>query len=682
MLTTRRWLSLIALFVSGGLLAADAPALPKDVDPLPPALAKQMTELERATEKNRGLKLKHPVPCGTLGEPALKKKMIEAFEDDLPAEKMAPLEITLKTFGLIPETMDLAKYFPVLLTSQVGGFYDPKKQYLVLVQRQGGLLPKELKEKYGAALSERMEQTVLVHEMTHALQDQYFNLQKFVATNPLSDDSTARLALVEGDATLTMYNFFLRMKLENMPGFEQQINQMLKDPKQMMDMLPDAPGSKELAEAPAWFRDTLLFSYMRGYVFCLNVKRLGGQKLLDYGFTTDPPRSSEQILHPEKWHTQRDDPIAITLPDLTPALPGYKKAAEGDWGEAGIRIMLADRLKDEEKAGVAAAGWGGDRFAIYEKDGQRVLAWITEWDTEADGREFQDAAAKALGAEWKVELVSPKRVQVIRGKLAAGELAALKAKLALAEAKLPENKNIDLAKLGAAPEKDTGFDIGALLDDPAVRDMLGNLLGGSDKNELGLDFGELLNNPQVQEMVKGLLEKEQPGGQASQDGRTYSNDGLGFTINVPASQKDWKLDPKPPLPMACVQIGSPDGTVQINVASPPVQVPLEMMEMATEMGTKLAMKDFKKIKSGMFNKDGVKGYEIEYEGSQAGQKLHMLQRYYSHGECMLVVTAASAINAWKDNEKAIAETMDSFKLKAPKKAAAPAKVDEKEPLQE
>src|SRR5208283_4229185 len=102
-----------------------------------------------------------------------------------------------------------------------------------------------------------------------------------------------------------------------------------------------------------------------------------------------------------------------------------------------------------ERAAGAAAGWSGDRFTVYEKNGARVLAWITEWETEKDSALFC-LAAKSLGAGWSAECdeAKPKRVTVIRGKLTDAELAALKTKLAAAKAIYPENKNIDLAALG------------------------------------------------------------------------------------------------------------------------------------------------------------------------------------------------------------------------------------------
>jgi hypothetical protein len=187
------------------------------------------------------------------------------------------------------------------------------------------------------------------------------------------------------------------------------------------------PGAADLAGSPRWFQDTLLFSYFAGFEFCLSVRRTGGQALLDHAFKTDPPRSSEQILHPEKWHAQRDDPVIVHLPDLSSALPGWSKAAEAQLGELSIRTLLWPAMK-HERAVRAAAGWGGDRFAVYQKADARLLVWVTEWDTEADAREFQSAASK-LGRSWDVRRMGS-RVVVTRGELTKAERAMLQAELA------------------------------------------------------------------------------------------------------------------------------------------------------------------------------------------------------------------------------------------------------------
>lgn len=411
------------------------PALPDGVAPLSAETAKRFQDLLAAAEKYRGLSARQPIAAGTLAEPELRKKMAESLAEDLSTDQLKAIEIGAKAFGLIPETLDLSRYLPELLTSQVAGFYDPVRHYLALVQREPSREPQEGLEA---------DDVVLVHELTHALQDQHFDLQKFEEIDPLSDASAARAALAEGDATLTMTSFLAGMNVEEASG---SIANAMKSYFEDAGIPSDVPGGAEMADAPAWIRDSLLFPYVEGLTFCMEVKHLGGQKLLDYAFTTDPPRSTEQILHPAKWHGRRDDPVVLRWPDLAAVLPGWSKLSEGELGEASIQTLLRKSSGSRAKAAAAAAGWGGDRFAVYEKDGQRALIWWTEWDSDAEAREFQ-ASASRLGAGWRVEKLTPRRVLVVRGELTRRQRTTLRGRLLAAESIAPVNAAIDLKTLG------------------------------------------------------------------------------------------------------------------------------------------------------------------------------------------------------------------------------------------
>ncbi len=438
--------SLLLLLLAGtGLAAAPKPAapLPEGVVPLPAAGAQHMQTLLAAAEKYRGLHARAPIPAGSLDEAELKKKLLETMRQHLKPESLRAAEVSLKAFGLIPETLDLGRYLPELLTSQVAGYYDTERKYLAMVRRGGGAAGKE---------EDGNDDMVLVHELTHALQDQSFDLEKLEKDDdPLSDAGTAVTALVEGDATLTMIDVQAQTSLESSPGAAPLISSLLADPDKLAQAMPDLPGADQFARAPEWLRDNLLFGYLQGMTFCMSVRSRGGQKLLDYAFRTDPPRSTEQVLHPEKWHTRRDDPVVVHLPDLAADLPGYRKAADGVMGELSLRSLLHGGGVDRARAVAAAEGWGGDRFAVYEKkDGGRLLVWVSEWDTEADAQEFQ-AALASLGSGWQVAGVAPRRVVAIRGDLAAERRETVRGRLAAALVERPANRDLDLVAIGAKP---------------------------------------------------------------------------------------------------------------------------------------------------------------------------------------------------------------------------------------
>jgi hypothetical protein len=455
----------IAVAVPGGLSSGAPPAAhpllaapstaaaaPK-LAPLPAALERRMNALVEAAQRYRGLTLKRRVPWGRLSEGELRREVAADLQEDLPPERLAAVALSLKAFGLIPEGMDFKSYYSELLTSQIAGFYDPHHKVLAVVDRQGGLLGKEVTAQFGAEVVRKMEDGLLVHELTHAIQDQHFNLDRLSDPDPLSDPGTAELALIEGDASLVMLDDLVQMPLEQAPTAQQIVSEMLSAEESAGGPAPGGagrlPGEKEMAAAPAYLRDMLLFSYSQGAAFCLEVRRRGGQKLLDYAFATDPPRSSEQILHPEKWFGHRDDPIVIVWPDLGEALPGSTLAASGQLGEEGIRILLRSGVQDAGRAAAAAAGWGGDRFAVYVRgSGRRLLVWITDWDSPEDAARFV-AAAVHLGQGWTVTRAAAKRVTLLHGDLEGVDAAAVLSSLAAARAEPPANRDIDLAKIAA-----------------------------------------------------------------------------------------------------------------------------------------------------------------------------------------------------------------------------------------
>ncbi|HEY4575765.1 MAG TPA: hypothetical protein VIJ26_17430 [Thermoanaerobaculia bacterium] len=448
-----RWPRLVplcfALLAGASAVRAEEPAapprLPSGMTPLPKESASHVDELLQVAEKYRGLKALRSVPAASTSPRKLKAQIKASMPKELPAAELKALGISLKAFGLIPETMDLGRYLPELLSSQVAGFYDPDDKSMTLVDTAWAPAgKKETKE-------ERMESEdmVLVHELTHALQDQHFNLHRFEERDPLSDGGTAKKALVEGDATLTMLDAYMKVSFEAIPGVDTIMTNMMRDPETLLAGSGSFPGAEEMRAAPAWIRDTLMFSYLQGLTFCVSAKRLGGQALLDYAFTTDPPRSSEQVLHPEKWHTKRDDPVGLRFPDLAAELPGYRKASEGEMGELGLRILFRQDLESREQADAAAAGWGGDRFAVYEKGGGRLIVWLTEWDTEADAGELRSALQSIPG--WRVEAAGPTRVLAVHGGLPDEAWTKVRARLAAVTAERPANREIDLKAIGAKP---------------------------------------------------------------------------------------------------------------------------------------------------------------------------------------------------------------------------------------
>jgi hypothetical protein len=159
----------------------------------------------------------------------------------------------------------------------------------------------------------------------------------------------------------------------------------------------DAAGSEDpLSAAPPIIRENLLFPYIQGLQFVSLVQERGWQAV--DGAYADPPQSTEQILHPEKY-LSRDEPQLISLPPLTDTLgTDWRLVEAGTLGEFQISLYLAQQV-DQATANRASEGWDGDQYAVYTSDGATVLAFATVWDSVEDRDEF--AAAYQAYAEGK-----------------------------------------------------------------------------------------------------------------------------------------------------------------------------------------------------------------------------------------------------------------------------------------
>jgi hypothetical protein len=653
----RRWPALAALLVTPWLVAATPEPAAKD-----PELAKKLPELRGVVEEYRGLRFERPVPSDTISNAELAKKLEAGLHvgAEPAGNDTEALEISLKAFGLIPQSLSLAQYFPKLMGGQIAGFYDSGRKELTLVTGPESLFGNAVAKRYGAVLAGRMQEGLLVHELTHALQDQHFDLSRLAVHDALADPDAARLALVEGDATLVMLAEIAGLEPDQIPLISDLLQKLVADPQQLAAMGADIPGTADLAAAPAWIRGTVLFSYLQGASFCADVLAHGGQRLLDYAFRTDPPRSTEQILHPEKWYGRRDDPEVIAWPDLQQLLPGRIKAAEGQLGELGIRILLQEGLHDLRRGAAAAAGWGGDRFAVYRQAapappgaggarsragghgggakaddrgqaGERtLLAWITDWDTGEDAARFA-AAAAALGADWWVDRAGQRRVVVMRQTGGAlGGMPAVFAALAGARAEPAANRGIDPAAID--PQRKIG--------------AAGKIIAA----RLAAKRQEILQDQPVLESRLGA------------DGRTYSFPGVGLTFRLPASMTAWKAQTSP-TPALLLILSEPQHGGSFIIAAVDMRQPgisLEMLEPFVEEGLKSSLPGFAKLDGRIVEMGSEHAYELHFTASPAGSELRGVGRILLRGTRYLMVAMTGTTERWPELEPSSRELIDSI----------------------
>lgn len=353
----------------------------------------------------RGQSFQEAVEPTLMTRPELAAEMRKQFDVDYTPEKIQMEEGSYKAFGFIPPTFDLKATMIQLLTEEVAGFYDPRSKAMVLIRgetlaQQPGFLGKLLGEK--PTFDKEDQKTTLSHELTHALQDQLYGLKAMQDRIAGDDDmSLAFSALVEGDATLVMFGEMGRQE-----GNFESVTEM--DPEQtklmfgiMKWMLPVA-GGKTYRKAPPLFRDTLVFPYLSGMVFNLHLAREGGFGRIHETYK-NPPVSTEQILHPEKYAKDIDMPFAIAIPEIEHAVGSdWKLLGSNCLGELQTSILL----KSVPGGGQAAVGWDGDRYYTFQhSNGKLGLVWYTTWDSERDAKEFEQAITRLqAGKDCRVGL--------------------------------------------------------------------------------------------------------------------------------------------------------------------------------------------------------------------------------------------------------------------------------------
>lgn len=355
-------------------------------------------------EKMRGLAFLHDVPVELMSRAQIEAEIMEMVDRDMPPEWRRQIDLGYKAFGLVPMDSDVLTDMIQLVVSQAGGFYDPEAKHVIL--------PDDLEEFMGQMVGEMVAgadgfmdpimRNIMTHEFTHALQDQHHNLTAVMDVG--MDDDDVRLAitaLVEGDATL--------IGTGAMMSDQGDLTNLLRQDPAAMGAMMGAGGGMMGAEAnamPAILKETLIFPYMYGYILVTTMVKEGGFDAVDAAFS-DPPLSSEQLLHIEKYlGEERDDPTEITLPTVNLTELGWEAVGQNVMGEFQIRVLLGNSPDAIE----AAKGWDGDRYQVWQhEDGRLGVAWVSVWDSDADARQFAEELIFHEGKRFEGDAARQKR---------------------------------------------------------------------------------------------------------------------------------------------------------------------------------------------------------------------------------------------------------------------------------
>jgi hypothetical protein len=330
------------------------------------AYSGKVAELIPKIEKVTGMTFKTPPKVATKTAEEVRVFLEQQFADSRQATELEGQEQAYKLLGLIPYEINVKRLMLELLAEQVAGYYDPKAKTLYVVQ---GAPP----EAVGITLA---------HELVHALQDQYVNLDSIQNARNDNDRATATQSVIEGHATyeqmiLTVGDGNLADKL---PGGWDMIRQQIREAKNTMP---------KLSAAPMLIQETLLFPYLAGAEYIRSYVAAKGKGNPFVRF----PQSTEQVLHSARFIAGTDSlPLRIALPAPTGGTVTYTN----DLGEFETRLWLYEHLRDQSASGRGAMGWAADAYQVVKTAKGNAIVWLTLWDSPVDAGEFRDLANQTV----------------------------------------------------------------------------------------------------------------------------------------------------------------------------------------------------------------------------------------------------------------------------------------------
>jgi hypothetical protein len=337
----------------------------------------QIDSIVQTLSEISGLSERHKVPYGRMNKEQLRKFLTKRIRKTLKPAELRADELSLKMFGLVPQDFDLKKSTIDLLTEQAAAFYDYDEKKLFLMD--------------STSVSGEIE--TLAHELSHALADQHFDLDKYMNdTNDDDDANLARTAVVEGQASWLMFAYSLKENGQNPQPTEKMLSDAFSDDSAATTQYP------VLKSSPLYIQQSLLFPYSEGTLFFDAVYRKQGKSAFALVFT-EPPADSAQIMHPQRYfnHTKATRP---TLPALS-VFGNEKEISQGDVGEFDHSILLWQYLSHEQAKKLSPHLRGGQFRIVNDKTGSPVLLYASEWDSSEEAARFFADYERILKAKWK-----------------------------------------------------------------------------------------------------------------------------------------------------------------------------------------------------------------------------------------------------------------------------------------
>ncbi|MCU1284832.1 MAG: hypothetical protein JWO13_1182 [Acidobacteriales bacterium] len=360
-------------------------------------LFKSVDELMQFASKDTGLPIKSSVKRELATREQVQKYVEERLAEDEDQKRFERTELVLKKFGLLPQKFELRPFMLTLLREQIAGFYDAKRKTVHLLD----WIPLDT------------QRPVMAHELTHALQDQTIDLEKWMndardaakksadrdnAEIELDELVTARTALVEGQGMAVLVDYILAPSGRTL----QDSPQIVEALKQGME---SGEGSTVLNSAPLLLRESLTFPYKEGLTFVQALLNAGGKERAYAAALADPPRDTHEILTPKDYLDKKSMPKML-MPDVKRVLgKNYEHYDVGSVGQFDVAIMLREFADIKTSRELSPEWRGGMYYSGFIKSGKKTaptttedlaLLYVSRWSSPAAAQRFADVYALSV----------------------------------------------------------------------------------------------------------------------------------------------------------------------------------------------------------------------------------------------------------------------------------------------
>jgi hypothetical protein len=348
------------------------------------------------------LKIHHEVKRRLISREQVEKYILDKFHEDKDTKRMQREEIVLKKFGLLDRDFQLQPFLVSLLKEQIAGYYDNKTKTVNLLD---WVKPDEQKP-------------VLAHELTHALQDQHTDLEKWEPDDPdtvsknvagdndrlaIDERDTARDAVLEGQAMAVYLDYTLKPAGKSLLT----VPDVMRTPAEELDSSGSSPV---MDRAPLLLQQSLLFPYRDGLGFEQRLLKDKGPEYAFAGVLDRPPSSSYEIMNPRAYEAKATVPL-LRMPDVHPLLDAdYQPYDIGVMGELDVRI-LAELFAGPDTSAVLTPQWrGGLYYAVQSRKAVTpaqqaatssvALLYLSAWRSEDAAKEFAKLYGRELSQKY------------------------------------------------------------------------------------------------------------------------------------------------------------------------------------------------------------------------------------------------------------------------------------------